>query len=164
MTQNAGRIEKQAIPLLSIVFIVIISGCIDSSTGQAIDPPSCPNSCDDGKICTKDFCSAATNFTCKNEPITPCNGNGVCEPGEFLKSSDCPTCDDGNPCTKDRYDFNASSCSNTKIAPCCGNSICERGAGESYGSCSSDCEMTKEEAIQSCKEENYEYKIEICLT
>lgn len=156
--------KNQIILLLSLGLIVIISGCIDSPVGKAIGlGPSCPDSCDDGKLCTKDFCSEATNFVCTNEPIIPCNGNGFCEAGEFLKSTDCPTCDDGNFCTKDSYNFNTSSCSHTKIIPCCGNAICERGAGESYGSCSSDCEMTKEEAIQSCKEDDFEPYVERCL-
>ncbi len=67
----------------------------------------CPSSCDDGNICTEDTCGKATGYECKHAPKIPCCGNTVCEPGENVDSciNDCgscpPSCDDGNPCTRD---------------------------------------------------------------
>ena len=50
----------------------------------------------------------------------------------------CPSCDDGNACTKD-YCSNETAyrCRHDLIAPCCGNQQCE--AGETYINCLSDC-------------------------
>jgi len=61
--------------------------------------------------------------------------------------STCPaSCDDDNLCTSDFCSANTDfKCVYEKIKPCCGNNLCERDEGESYNSCSSDCEMTKED-------------------
>ncbi len=84
----------------------------------------CPSSCDDGNPCTDDLCSTNTNFECVHNPlnneqtgcsgsagncqayscangqcsataVTPCQGNGICEAGESLKSPDCWMCPKG---------------------------------------------------------------------
>ncbi|RME15871.1 MAG: hypothetical protein D6797_05725, partial [Bdellovibrio sp.] len=57
----------------------------------------------------------------------PCEGNGICEPGEFPNSTDCPECKDENECTIDDFDFNLSNCSFIPIINCDGNGICEPG-------------------------------------
>ncbi|MBD3310035.1 hypothetical protein GF351_02340, partial [Candidatus Woesearchaeota archaeon] len=41
----------------------------------------CPESCDDGDPCTRDFCDDQTK-ECIHEPIVPCCGDNVCEVGE----------------------------------------------------------------------------------
>jgi len=55
---------------------------------------ACPSSCDDGNPCTRDYCSFATNYGCRHDPITPCCGNGICESGENCEtcSQDCGEC------------------------------------------------------------------------
>lgn len=42
----------------------------------------CPLDCDDYDDCTKDHCSASTNYECQNEQIVPCCRNDKCEEGE----------------------------------------------------------------------------------
>lgn len=58
---------------------------------EPLDDPapsrSCPASCDDGDRCTRDECSASTDFRCEHNDITPCCGNGICESAE--DSSSC---------------------------------------------------------------------------
>ena len=53
-------------------------------------PPcqKCPESCDDTDPCTKDSCSARTNYRCTYTPIVPCCGNYKCESGESPQN--CP--------------------------------------------------------------------------
>ena len=53
------------------------------------DQPGCPASCDDSNTCTNDTCSSATNFKCVHSSISPCCGNGVCDPSEDLNNL-CP--------------------------------------------------------------------------
>jgi len=55
-----------------------------------VDEPTkeCPASCDDRKICTKDICSADTNYECMNILISPCCDNSICEDRE--NSMSCP--------------------------------------------------------------------------
>ena len=45
--------------------------------------------CDDGNICTDDYCD---NGKCINEDIVPCCGNGICE-----DEADCPDCAEETP-------------------------------------------------------------------
>lgn len=92
----------------------------------------CPDSCDDGDKCTRDYCSKATNYECKHDKIEPCEGNGICEVGEnpFLAYSleeavktravqttklnyklDCPeTCSDNDDTTIDYYNVTLQKC------------------------------------------------------
>ncbi len=103
----------------------------------------CPENCDDGDACTTDDCSKATEYGCRHVPIQPCDGNRVCEEGEFGRSSDCPDCDDGKGCTVDGYNFRARACTHDPVVPCCGNGVCE--PSENLYSCVADCRegMTK---------------------
>lgn len=118
------------IPILILVFILLF---VPGLLGK------CPESCDDGNPCTKDFCSRKTGFQCKHEPIIPCCGNELCEEGEDFSScpEDCPNCDDDNVCTDDSYDYQSQSCIHKEIVPCCGNAICEE--EENVLSCLTDC-------------------------
>jgi hypothetical protein len=51
----------------------------------------CPKTCNDFNICTRDYCNKESNYICVNEPIKPCCGNNVCEPGEgpLICAQDC---------------------------------------------------------------------------
>ena len=89
---------------------------------------TCNESCDDENQCTRDYCSKATNYTCKHEELSVCPNNGICEKGEYNgiftscggvigiddgaeESEDCPkTCDDINDNTEDWYNFEAQEC------------------------------------------------------
>jgi hypothetical protein len=78
----------------------------------------------------------------------PCDGNGVCEEGEYPDSDDCPNCDDENSCTDDLYNYtygNASGCYWETIVPCCGNGVCENETGlpENHTNCPADCNATQ---------------------
>ena len=47
-----------------------------------------------------------------------CNGNGICEAGEYGKSSDCPDCDDREKCTADSYDTASKQCIHIEMSGC----------------------------------------------
>jgi len=69
----------------------------------------CP-SCDDGNICTQDFCSSQTNFECVNKVLSPCCGDDICEPPEDVYKCDLD-CKCTNECTLDKCDgFEFISC------------------------------------------------------
>jgi len=112
--------------------------------------PTCPV-CDDGNSCTRDDCSAATNYTCSFQEIKPCAGNGICEEGEFGRSDDCKSCDDSDKCTADTYSYQLARCTYDPISPCCGNKACD--TGETYVNCPSDCRQ-----VFSVVVTNYEYR------
>ncbi|MBU0470536.1 MAG: hypothetical protein KKA62_04365 [Nanoarchaeota archaeon] len=79
--------------------------------------PNCPKSCDDTNSCTEDFCSSGTGFKCMNTVKLNCQGNNICEEGEY-GTSDCPNCDDSKKCTVDSYDYGARKCINVKMKGC----------------------------------------------
>ena len=97
--------------LIFLVLIIFLTSC--SNKIGLFD--RCPKSCDDSNSCTNDVCSKETNYVCVNQKITPCDGNGICEKGEFETSLDCPKCDDQNICTDDSYDFDSQKCINNDI-------------------------------------------------
>lgn len=80
--------------------------------------PRCPQSCEDTTPCTKDICSAETGYKCLHIPQLSCDGNGICESGEYGRSTDCPNCDDGSRCTADSYDSGAKKCIHMQMKGC----------------------------------------------
>jgi hypothetical protein len=76
---------------LSIISVLVVSGCLQSSgiTGKVIDTGDnvtaneCPESCSDGNLCTTDFCSEETGFSCRYLPVSdkPCGEDMFCEDG-----------------------------------------------------------------------------------
>ncbi|RLI96986.1 MAG: hypothetical protein DRO99_03615, partial [Candidatus Aenigmatarchaeota archaeon] len=116
----------------------------------------CSNTCDDGECtdCEPDCsghqkeqgtcniecgtCEIENLPKCRCDKVVPCDGNGICEPGEYPSSADCPDCSDGDNCTEDLYDYNISSCYHEAIVPCCGNGVCE--VTENHTVCPEDCD------------------------
>ncbi len=49
------------------------------------------NDCNDNNDCTKDICNlpGTDSSYCSNTIITPCSGNGICDPGETCTNQDC---------------------------------------------------------------------------
>jgi|GEM_PF-1387264 len=93
------------------------------------DCGSCPKSCDDGDLCTADYCGISTGYGCVHEKIfSPDCGTS------------CPlTCDDELNCTKDDCSNNTGfACTHTAIIPCCGNHICD---STERLSCVEDCPL-----------------------
>ena len=101
-----------------------------------------------GKECkTESDCITKNCFTiqCKDNkciysPVINCCGNERCEINETYPECavDCPSCDDFNNCTIDKYDYHEQECVNEPIIPCCGNGICDENV-ETYLNCSTDC-------------------------
>lgn len=84
--------------------------------------PACPESCDDGNLCTSDSCGA--DGTCLNVPISCDDGSvctlDACDPGIgcLRLPDDGRACDDGSACTSaDRC--TGATCQGTPIAGCC---------------------------------------------
>lgn len=85
-----------------------------------------------GITCGK--CQELNAESCYCYEIVPCDGNGICEVGEYGKSEDCMDCGDDDPCTSDYYNYSTGTCHYEPVCPCCGNGICEEGED-----CLDDC-------------------------
>ena len=113
--KSIGRLKHFEINLwkkaIAIVLIVLLSILINWII------PECPASCNDNNSCTNDFCSKETSYKCMNTLKLNCNGNSICESGEY-GTSDCPSCDDNNKCTADSYDVGAKKCINIEMKGC----------------------------------------------
>lgn len=151
--------------IISLFFIACESEsyltCPDNVT-RVVDLASCPKivpvkecpDCNDLDNCTIDICNKGTDFDCKHEEVKPCNGNGICEEGEFPWSKDCPSsCDDADLCTIDTYSFSQKKCLHEDIAPCCGNSNCD--PGETHIDCPIDCAQLVDVKVTSYREAAY---------
>lgn len=94
--------------------------------------------CNDSNPCTNDRYSPE-NKTCVNVLMLMCNGNNICEAGEYGNSSDCPNCSDTDKCTRDFYDYFNKKCIHQRLSSCCGNNLCED--NENYLNCKKDCDI-----------------------
>lgn len=122
-----------------LIGIIVIAG-----SGFAIwysQIPRCPESCDDGSPCTKDFCSSKTNYQCEYSPIV-----GLIEGCKNLVE----TCK--------QYQCVESECQIVSLANCCGNEKCE--TGEDWETCPQDCELCDDG--DPCTEDIYSYKSGLC--
>ncbi len=95
------------------------------SAGACI--PGVQKSCDDGKSCTTDTCSAQND--CQHSNVTgPCTDNNVCTISDFCSNGACvpgtaKACSDGNACTADSCDPSVG-CVNALMLD---NSACDDG-------------------------------------
>lgn len=110
------------------------------------------------KICFTEQCK---NNKCMYSPIINCCGNEICEVNETYPECavDCPSCDDFNNCTIDRYDYHEQECVNNPIIPCCGNGICDENA-ETYLNCSADCPSCDDN--NKLTEDSFNYATQNC--
>jgi hypothetical protein len=83
-----------------------------------------------------DECEDIDIDKCECIKKTFCDGNGVCEKGEYPESKDCPDCDDDNPDTNDFYDYGLISCVN-EPQYFCGDEECNEDEDEE--NCPEDC-------------------------
>jgi hypothetical protein len=144
--------KKRPFLFLSIISLLLLIACqkeeyllCPDNTTKVLDlnncpipTINCPKSCDDNNNCTIDRCNAETNYTCTHSEKVPCEGNDICEEGEFPWSDDCPdSCKDNDTCTEDTYDYQNKICLHMPITPCCGNKECD--TGETFVNCPHDC-------------------------
>ncbi len=145
---------KKRIWFLLVLGVILLSACeteeyltCPDNVTRVLDLADCPEEkpvckgvCEDNNSCTFDRCNQLTDYECVHEDIFPCDGNDICEEGEFPWSEDCPdTCDDSDACTEDTYNYVSEICFHEAIIPCCNNTICDK--GETYVNCPLDCEQ-----------------------
>jgi len=101
--------------------LVCMNTC-DPETGQCEE---CSITCPE-HVCDMQCgpCEIFQEEECACELMENCNGNGICEAGEYGNSEDCPDCTDSDPCTQDGYDYSSGTCLHTFVQPCCGDGIC----------------------------------------
>lgn len=92
--------------------------------------PICPD-CDDNNPCTKDECSAETNYTCKYTKLR----------------GETEGCKDRIEGTCSKYTCISGKCIIIDTLDCCGNLICEN--GENYSNCPKDCPQTTSQQIEN---------------
>ncbi len=151
----ARRLSWLVMGVLLISIMLVFSGC---DLAKKVLPKRCPTSCDDASACTLDICSKDTDFLCSHQEIRPCEGNKICEAGEYTTSTDCPNCDDKNKCTIDKYSYETSECLYEFLPSCCGNSICE--PNENAQSCAGDCPSCDDK--NSCTQDVYDRPTNKC--
>ena len=124
----------------------------------------CPLSCDDKDSCTKDFCSAITNYKCQHKIIQNCCGNNICEIGENFENcpKDCLECGSIGDCTVGIFDYQKQQCVYEFIKDCCGNRICEHNGDykENNENCSKDCPNCDDS--NSCTIDIWNYENQDC--
>ncbi|MFH1445504.1 MAG: lamin tail domain-containing protein [Nanoarchaeota archaeon] len=95
------------------------------------EPTTCPDSCDDGNLCTRDYCSEETGFECAHLELA-------------MAECVCGTnCDDENPCTSDICEKRTKECKHVEMDTCCSDGTCDE--DETYESCPEDCIAPEEE-------------------
>ena len=101
--------------------LLILAGCTNILKSE------CPSSCNDGNVCTDDYCGADTDYNCVNKPLSgsqpACSGSVTGAPCAVM------ACDSGTCLTKN-------------VSNCCGNAKCEY--NEDTVSCQQDCKSSVE--------------------
>lgn len=119
--------------IIGIVIVIIIGIIIFVYVGKEckIDSDCLTKNC---------FTVQCIKNNCIYSPIINCCGNEICEINETYPECavDCPSCEDYNDCTIDKYDYHEQKCVNNPIIPCCGNEICDENV-ETNLDCSIDC-------------------------
>jgi hypothetical protein len=138
--------------LISVAGLVLVGG----ASFFIFFNEKCPSSCDDLNNCTRDYCSKDTDYRCKNDLLRPCDGNGICEHGEYGFAVDCPNCTDENVCTEDVFNYEKERCFHFKIFPCDGDGICSEGE---FGK-SDDCPTCDDD--NNCTIDDYDVSTKTC--
>ncbi len=99
--------------------------CTGHEAEQEEAEPGCQLSCG--------ACQKLSN--CKCVTLLDCEGNGICEQGEYPEGMDCEPCPDDTDCTSYRFDFSVQLC--VPHDTCCGNGACDN--GETEQTCAEDC-------------------------
>jgi hypothetical protein len=85
----------------------------------------CPTSC---RTCQK-------LSGCRCVTLLDCDGNGICEQGEYPDGVDCEPCPEDTECTSYSFDFSVQLC--IPEDTCCGNGACDN--DETEETCPQDC-------------------------
>jgi len=88
---------------------------------------------DDECTLTCGDCQTLSNCSCIT--TLSCDGNDICEQGEYPDSDDCEPCPEDDQCTSYIFDFSVQRCIPEDI--CCGNNICDN--DETDIICPHDC-------------------------
>jgi hypothetical protein len=94
--------------------------------------PGAPIVCDDGLVCTDDFCSPATGCVFRINTAACDDGNActvgdTCSVGLCVPGTATLNCDDGNPCTDDSCDTRTGCDNEPNTADCDDGSACTTG-------------------------------------
>lgn len=126
-------------PAARLPLFVAVGFAFTLAIGESL---ACPP-CDDGNLCTTDYCDPTAD-TCAHVPIRcddnspcttdgcsptigcqfvlrpngePCSDGNACTTGDHCQAGSCvgtaTGCDDGNACTYDYCDFETGQCSTT---------------------------------------------------
>ncbi len=147
---------KETDPCLDAVCGEIITTCPDGFISTCVNPCDpdtgdcmpCKPDCTGHEIeeiplagcdiyCDPTECKSLDVENCGCVIVLFCDGNGICEHGEYPGSPDCPVCNDNDPCTQDYYDYGLKYCVYDATLPCCGNLECE--GDEDDDNCPNDC-------------------------
>ncbi len=131
--------------------LVLVTGCFDDILSDLPEGPCAGIDCDDGNVCTDDYCvnvidifgaGGPTGPTCRHDPIlegSPCtfgDVSGVCRDGLCGAAELCEgvVCEDANPCTEDTCAWDGN-CVFAPVSCSDGNPCTDDACDRTDGSC-----------------------------
>lgn len=129
--------------VLGLIAVVLIAGCTQTPTGQAIVQPQTKYVCPDGSVVDNpNLCSNSTNISNTTNPELT-NNDFACDANCTGSAGQCKEhqCVDGK-------------CTIITLSNCCGNGVCEPNEMQGlYTNCSADCQtIVQEDNHASCAE------------
>ena len=134
-----------------------VDSCADAQCTGTV-----PLKCDDGNVCTADFCDQLVG--CKQEPQDGlCDDGNLCTLEDYCANAVCVggaalDCDDENGCTDDSCDLAAGCVNTANEAPCDDGDVCTTGdicgGGQCLSGNLSPCDDGNVCTTDSCDPEN----------
>ncbi|GEM_PF-3290965 len=153
-----------AVRPVAIVVALGLSGVVGCGSVRPEDSqPQCPDTCDDGNVCTEDSCEEATGQCVNTAADAPCDDGNACSEKDLCSAGTCKaggerSCDDGKLCTTDSCDATKGCLTSFNTVGCDDGDVCTEKDACSAGSCTGsnprDCDDDNVCTDDSCDKAN----------